>query len=166
MTQVSSDAQIADFLRRSYFALDGLWFVKLEERHGFEEAMALDEAVWEVMSKIQARKAREILGIEGSSVEELARAFQLKLAGEGHEYDIEVSPREAVVTVRVCPWYEILKSSGRTQIAEVIADRICKRELAGWAKEFGGGIDVAFDGRLCVESDRCDTCRIVFSARS
>jgi hypothetical protein len=162
MTERFTDAQIADFLRRSYFVVDGLWFVKLEERHGFEEAMALDEGVWDVMSKIQARKARALLGIEGNSVEDLARAFQLKLAGEGHDYEIEVSPREAALTVRVCPWHEILKSSGRTQIAETIADRICKREFGGWAKEFGPGIEVAFEGRLCVESDRCETCRIVF----
>ncbi len=162
MAEQFTDSQIADFLRRSYFVVDGLWFVKIEERHGFDEAMALDEEVWDVMSKIQARKARALLRIEGDSVEDLARAFQLKLAGEGHEYEIKVSQAEAVLTVRVCPWYEILKSSGRTRIAEVIADRICKREFGGWAKEFGPGIEVAFEERLCVESDGCDTCRIVF----
>jgi len=162
MPEHFTDAQIADFLRRSYFVVDGLWFVKIEERRGFEEAMALDEAVWDVMSKVQARKARALLGIEGGSVEDLARAFQLKLAAEGHGFDIEVSAREAVLTVRLCPWYEILKSSGRTGIAELIADRICKREFGGWAKEFGRTIEVAFEGRLCVESDQCETCRIVF----
>ena len=164
MAEQFTDAQIADFLRRSYFVMDGLWFVKIEERHGFEQAMALDEAVWDVMSKVQARKARALLGIDGGSIEDLARAFQLKLAAEGHGFDIEVSAREAVLTVRVCPWYEILKSSGRTSIAEVIADRICKREFGGWAKEFGQGIEVEFGKRLCVESDQCETCRIVFRA--
>jgi len=162
MSDGFTEAQIADFLRRSYFVVDGLWFVKVEERHGFEEAMALDEAVWEVMSKIQARKARELLGIDENSVEALARAFRLKPAAEGHDYEMSVSPREAVLTVRVCPWFEILKSSNRTHIAETIADRICRREFGGWAKEFGPGIEVEFEGRLCVETDRCRTCRIAF----
>ncbi len=166
MSRDFSETQIADFLRRSYFAVDGLWFVKAEEHHSFDEAMALDEAVWEVMSKVQARKARSILGIDGNTVPDLARAFTLKLDAEGHDFVADISEKQAVITIRVCPWFEILKSSGRTAIAETIADRICAREYAGWAKEFGGQIEVAFEERLCIERDHCETCRIVFSNAS
>ena len=63
-----TDAQIADFLRRSYFVVDGLWFVKTEEKRGFDEAMQLDEAVWEIMSKVQARKAKSLLAIKNGSL--------------------------------------------------------------------------------------------------
>ena len=165
MKETFSDARIAEFLRRSYFAVDGLWFVKIEEKHGFDEAMALDEAVWKVMSKVQARKARELTGITGDSLQDLARCFQLKFAAEGYGFDLEASEDEVRLTVTLCPWYEILTSSGRTAIAETIADRICAREFAGWTREFGGGIDLEFQGRLCVESERCDKCRIVFHRR-
>ena len=157
-----SDAQIAEFLRRSYFVVDGLWFVKTEESHGFDEAMALDEAVWEVMSKVQARKARELMGITGNSLQDLARCFQLKLAAEGYGFDVEASEDEVRLTVTLCPWFEVLASSGRTAIAQTIADRICAREFAGWAREFGGGIDLDFECRMGVESEHCDKCRIVF----
>lgn len=160
MTERFADAQIADFLRRSYFAVDGLWFVKTEEAHGFEEAIDLDEAVWEVMAKVQARKAKALLGIDVGTLADLGRAFQLKLASEGHDYEAQSSDKEVRITVRTCPWFEILKSSGRTHVAEVIADRICAREYAGWAREFGQDIEVAFEHRLCVEA--CDACSIVF----
>lgn len=156
-----TDAQIAEFLRRSYFVVDGLWFVKTEEKYGFDEAMALDEAVWEVMSKVQARKAREVMGITGSSLADLVRCFQLKFAAEGYDFELESGDDEARLTVTLCPWYEILKSSKRTAIAETIADRICAREFAGWAREFGG-LELEFQGRLCVESERCSNCRIIF----
>ncbi len=157
---------VADFLKRSYFAVDGLWFVKAEERFGFDEAIALDEAVWEVMSKIQARKARAALGIIGNSLEDLAQAFSLKLTAEGYDYDFDIDTSAATFTIRTCPWYEILKSSGRTHIAETIAERICKREFAGWIREFEQDVGVHFDGRLCVPSEECDTCRVVFSRSS
>jgi hypothetical protein len=160
MAERFTDAQIADFLRRSYFVVDGLWFVKIEESHGLEEAVDLDEAVWEVMSKIQARKAKSILGIGDGTLADLGRAFQLKLAAEGHDLDVEITDNEARFTVRTCPWFEILKSSNRTHIAETIADRICAREYAGWAGEFEPGIEVEFEHRLCVEGG--DTCNIVF----
>jgi len=155
-----TDAQIADFLRRSYFVVDGLWFVKTEEAHGLEQAIDLDEAVWEVLSKVQARKAMSVLGIEGGGLAELGKAFQLKLSAEGYAFDAEISEDEVRLTVNMCPWFEVLKSSNRTHIAELIADRICGREYAGWTKEFGPGIELHFEGRLCVE--HCETCAIVF----
>ena len=157
-----TDAQVADFLRRSYFVLDGLWFVKTEERHGTEEAMALDEAVWDVMCKVQARKARQTLAIEEGSLESLARALQLKLTAEGHDFDVEIAEGEVRLTVQTCPWYEILKSSGRTHLAGTIAERICAREFAGWAKEFGPEIRFEPAGRLCVEAEACARCTMVF----
>ena len=162
MKEKFTDGQIADLLRKSYFVVDGLWFVKTEETRGFDEAMELDEAVWSIMSKVQARKARQALGITGNSLDDLAKAFQLKLAAEGHEYDVNATDEEVELTIRTCPWYEILKSSERTHIAETIADRICARELSGWVSEFGPGIEFRIIGRLCVESDRCEVCRVVF----
>ena len=160
MEERFTDAQIADFLRRSYFVVDGLWFVKTEEAHGIQEAMELDEAVWDVMCKVQARKAKSLLAIENGGPAELGRAFQLKFVAEGYAFDADIREEEARLTVRVCPWFEILRSSNRTHIAEVIADRICAREYAGWAREFGPGIEVVFERRLCVEG--CETCSIVF----
>lgn len=157
-----SDAQIADFLRKSYFVVDGLWFVKTEEKHGFDEAMDMDEAVWEVMSKVQARKARSLLQITGDSLEDLARAFSLKLAAEGHDFNVETTENEVKLTINICPWYEVLRSSDRTHIARAIADRICLREFSGWAREFSPDIQFEIQGRLCVESDQCEQCRMVF----
>lgn len=162
MKESYSDAQTADFLRRSYFAVDGLWFVKTEERRGFEEAMDLDVAVWDVMAKIQARKARALLGIEGDSLEELARAFQLKLTAEGYDFDVEYSDGEVRLTMLLCPWYEILRSSGRTHISEQITNRICSMEFAGWAREFSPDIRFQMRRRLCMPSDNCTTCEIAF----
>jgi len=162
MREPFSDKHIADFLRRSYFAVDGLWFVKTEEQLGFDQAMALDEAVWTVMPKVQARKAKSLLGIEGGSVEDLAKAFQLKLSAEGYEFDAQISNDGAVLSITPCPWFEILKSSGRTQIAETIADRICAKEFSGWTDELAPGAEIEFDGRLCVEREKCKSCRIKF----
>jgi hypothetical protein len=166
VSDVFSDAQIAQFLRRSYFVVDGLWFVKAEEECGFDKAMALDEAVWDVMAKIQARKAKSMLGLNGGSLDDLAKGFRLKLEAEGYDFDTKVSNGCTEFEISVCPWYEILKSSGRTQIAREIAERICATEFAGWTREFSVGVDFQITGRLCVESDGCDKCRLVFSRRS
>ncbi|NLE90228.1 MAG: hypothetical protein GX602_04765, partial [Dehalococcoidales bacterium] len=50
-----SDRQISQYLQRSYEAVDGLWFMKVEEKLGFDTALEIDGEVWKVLPKIQAR---------------------------------------------------------------------------------------------------------------
>jgi hypothetical protein len=151
------DTVIADFLRRSYFAVDGLWFVQTEQEHSYEEALRLDEQVWRIMPKIQARKARQLLGVDGGGLADLVSCFSLKLAAEGYDFETtRPSENEARIRVLHCPWYSILQHAGRESIAEDIADRICLREFAGWASEFSDSITVAVQERLCSGANKCD----------
>ena len=50
-----SDREKAEYYHRCYKAVDGLWFVKTEERFDFTTALDLDNKVWQVMPRIQAR---------------------------------------------------------------------------------------------------------------
>ena len=150
------DATLVHFLRRSYFTVDGLWFVKVEEKSSFEEALALDEAVWTVMPKIQARKARQLLGIEGKSLKDLVRCFALKFAAEHYDYEVNwPTEHEVEITIGRCPWYEILTHSGREAIAKNIADTICTNEYAGWTKEFSEEIGFTLEKRICSGDGKC-----------
>ena len=63
---------LVEYLRRSYFVVDGLWFVKTEETSSFDHALDLDEEVWRILAKIQTRKARELLAGGQLSVSEVA----------------------------------------------------------------------------------------------
>lgn len=150
------DSVIADFLRRSYFAVDGLWFVRVEAEYSFDEALRLDEQIWRIMPKIQARKARELLGVGGRSLKDLIRCFGLKFAAEGYDYEVRwPSETEAEVLILACPWYAILQGAGRETIASAIADAICTNEFAGWAKEFSEGIKFSLEGRICAGQEKC-----------
>ena len=66
MTDLSLQ-QVADYFNRSYKAVDGLWFMKVEEKYGFDSALELDNEVWKVMPKIQARMIKSFLGLENGS---------------------------------------------------------------------------------------------------
>ncbi|MCJ7722279.1 DUF6125 family protein, partial [Candidatus Bathyarchaeota archaeon] len=63
-----SSQQVADFFNRSYKAVDGLWFMKVEEKYGFDAALELDNEVWKVMAKIQARKIKSFLGLKNAPI--------------------------------------------------------------------------------------------------
>ena len=77
--------QLEEYLYRSYTRLDGLWFVKTEERCGFDTALALDADVWRILPKIQARLLREQLGVSADS-DGLARALTAKLTIDRYEF--------------------------------------------------------------------------------
>jgi hypothetical protein len=128
---------IIEMLRRSYFAVDGLWFVMLEEKDGLERALQVDQEVWRVMPKIQARKARELMHADADTPGALARCMALKLAAEGHRYDVQFkNPDHAEIVISRCPWRDVLEQSEREHLGPEVADRICATEIAGWAEEF------------------------------
>jgi hypothetical protein len=147
---------LTTFLRRSYHAVDGLWFVTTEEECGFERALELDQRVWEVMAKIQARKARELTGSKGNSPEELARCFSLKLTADGHDFEVSVTSGEVRYLVRSCPWLELMRKSDRRHLAAKVAQTICPTEGRTWCAEFGGQYEFAMPQMGCAGGGSCE----------
>ncbi|MGD0113443.1 MAG: DUF6125 family protein [Armatimonadota bacterium] len=146
---------LVEYLRRSYHAVDGLWFVTTEEEHGFDHALDIDRRVWSVVAKIQARKARELLGADTNSPDDLARCFTLKLTADGHIFRAEIHRDEVRFLVTQCPWLELLRKSGRQHLAARISQTICPTEGNAWATEFGGEYDFRIPAMSCSGDSRC-----------
>lgn len=150
------DTILSQYLRRSYHAVDGLWFVKVEERLDFDEALAIDGEVWGVLAKIQAREARKLLDASGNSPEELMRCFELKLTADGHEFAGRVEGGDVVFKITRCEWLELLRKSGREQLAGTVAERICPTEGHAWCREFGGGYEFSMPCVMCHGAQACE----------
>jgi len=158
---VFDEKAVIEYLRRSYMAVDGLWFVKAEERLSRQEAVALDEAVWDVLPKIQARKAKELLTIGGGSLSDLALALWLKFAAEGYDYQVaERTPHILRIHIHACPWLEVLRKAGRMETAGEICERICAREGVIWAREFSPDISFCLESKL---SEGAPVCNLLFT---
>jgi len=152
--------QITEFFRRSYLAADGLWFLKTEEKHGFPEALDIDNEVWKVLPKIQARLIKEITGL-GKGIEALAEGYKTKLTLHGFRFKTENKGNEFRIVIDKCPWHELLVESRRGHLSAKIGNLICKTECTVWAEEFGDNIDSKIEPGLC---DGLKTCVISFSA--
>lgn len=156
-----TDRQIADYFHRSYTTVDGLWFMKLEELRGFDEALQIDVEVWKVMPKIQARKLKALSGLE-SGLDALFECFTTKLAIEGFQIQDatrSLDGRSCEIIVSQCPWCELLAKSGRRHLAETIGRAICDTEYGVWAAEFGNNIRLDIGDRIC---GGCSACAIRF----
>jgi hypothetical protein len=158
----ADDRILASYLRRCYQAVDGLWFMMVEKDSDFERALDLDVRVWRVLAKIQARKARELLGASGNSPEELARCFSFKLEADGHRFTVETTRDGVVFRIEACPWLELLQKNDRRHIAAKVAQAVCPTEGSVWCDEFGG--EWRFDMPLMACSG-ADCCEMWFSRR-
>jgi hypothetical protein len=148
--------QAADFFRRCYMAVDGLWCMKVEERYGFETALEVDNAVWQVFPKIQARKLKELTKL-GNGIEALRECFTTKLSLEGYSYEVEsVDNRGGFqITIDRCPGHDAMIDSGREKLSPRVGSAICPTEYSVWASEFGDDIRWEQLYRLCEGSETC-----------
>ena len=141
-----------EYFKKSYFALDGLWFLMVEEDESFEHALELDIRVWKVMAKIQARTAKK-LG------KEFSESLRLKWESEGYKYHFE----KYAVVIDQCPWWEIMKKSGREEVAGKVGEAICPIIYNEWAKEYDAPYTISFKTHMC-KGDK--NCSILFLEKS
>jgi hypothetical protein len=148
-----SETQKIEFLRRSYTAIDGLWFLKIEEKHGFEAALEIDKEVWKVFPKVQARLLKSMTG-QDSGPDALLDCYTARLALEGFAFHTEKSADGVEVIIEKCPWHEIMVKSGREKLSGRIGDVICQTECEAWAKEFGD-LEFESESRICKGDKEC-----------
>jgi hypothetical protein len=153
MTKLSSQ-QVAEYFNRSYKAVDGLWFMKVEEKYEFDVALELDNEVWKVMPKIQARMIKSFLGLGNGSVA-LFESLVTKLELEGFKFKAEKKENGFRLTITDCPWHNLMVKSGRENLAKVVGKTICTTEYKVWSSEFGKTIKFKLKSQKCDESEHC-----------
>jgi hypothetical protein len=156
-----NDSQRADFYHRCYKAVDGLWFMKIEEIYGFETALDIDDTVWKVFPKIQARMIKE-MGKKGNGIKALFECFTTKHELEGFTFTAKMddSGTSFEITVQKCPWHNVMVKSGREHLSGKVGTRICHTECSVWASEFGDDIVGELESQICTGAE---TCRLRFS---
>ena len=157
-----TDAQKAEYFRRSYTSVDGLWFMKVEELFGFEEALEIDRRVWSIFPKIQARTLRSMLRAD-KGIEGLAQCLAAKHSIEGFGFEVEIEGDSSSLRMIVsrCPWRELMVKSGREGLSERVGSAICNAEYSTWATEFESGdrkISFRLKTQICKGDRVCTFC--------
>jgi len=148
-----TDEQIAEYFRRSYTAADGLWFMKVEDKFGFDAALEVDDQVWGVLPKIQARTLKTMMDLD-NGMDGLYRSVTVRLGLEGFEFEAVRNGQGFIIFIRRCPWHDIMVKSGRAHLSEKVSSRICREENKVWATEFGG-ISFELEAQICKGREGC-----------
>ena len=153
MAKLSSE-QEAEYFGRSYKAVDGLWFVKTEEKYGFNSALDVDNQVWSVMPKIQARMIKQFLGL-GDGLDSLFESLVTKLELEGFKFTTEWTAKGFRIVIEDCPWHNLMIKSGREHLAGKVGKVICATENRVWVSEFSDNIKFELLSQKCCDSNHC-----------
>ena len=145
-----TNQQIIEFFHRSYKASDGLWFMKVEEKYGFDAALAVDKEVWKVIPKIQARMIKAMLGKT-----DLLEGLTTKLSLEGFKFTVEQNGNGFQIQINDCPWHNLMVKSGREKYSEKVGTTICNAEYSAWVSEFDENIQFTLQTQKCKGAEHC-----------
>ncbi len=149
-----SKEDIINYYYNSYVKVDGLWFIKMEENYGFDKALDLDNEVWKVLPKIQARFLKDKLGLK-QGIDSLYACLSEKLKLDNFKYDIKKTTDKITLSILRCPWHVLMQKSNRENFSEKIGKVICNSEYSVIAKEFGEDIGLKISSRICSGDNNC-----------
>jgi hypothetical protein len=146
--------QIIEYFRRCYQAVDGLWFMKVEEKIGFDSALDVDHEVWKVMPKIQARMIKSMLKLNNGA-DALFKGLTTKLELEGFKFKAEKNRNGFRIKITDCPWHNLMIKSGREKLSGIVGTAICGTEYQLWVSEFGEAMHFKLETQKCKNSAYC-----------
>ena len=118
------------FQLRNLWAVDGLYYLGIEERYGTEVATSIDAKVWEVMGKIEARKLKEFLNLTSTDLPSMMKALLYSSwALDLEDKEVSILKNHAVIRNIRC-------RVQHTRISKGLKEFGCKPVRFGFLKAF------------------------------
>jgi hypothetical protein len=153
MTELNCQ-QIIEYFHRCYQTVDGLWFMKVEEKLGFDSALDVDNEVWKIMPKIQARMIKSMLRLNNGA-DALFKALTTRLELEGFKFEAEKNKNGFRIKINFCPWHNLMVKSGREKLSGIVGTTICSTEYTVWVSEFNESMQFKHTAQKCRQSKYC-----------
>ena len=115
---------------RDIFAVDGLYFLGIEEEFGNEAAVEIYRRVWEDMARIEAKRLVKTLGVSGDDIPSFMNALRASCWSlDTENKEIIVEGNRGVFRNRMCRVQNTRASKGRSEFP-------CKGVRFNWLKIF------------------------------
>lgn len=128
--------------------------MKVEEKHGFNNALEIDNQVWKVLPKIQARMIKSMLKLNDGT-KSLFNGLKTKLELDGFKFKANMNKNGFRITITKCPWHKLMIKSGREKLSGIIGSTICGIEYPIWISEFGAKMLFKLKNQKCKDSESC-----------
>lgn len=140
--------KLADFIflhLRNIWAVDGLYYLGIEEKYGTEVATEIDRNVWEILGKIEARRLKELMGIKGNDIPSMLKALQYSgWALDLEDKEIIIEKDRGIIRNVKCRVQNTRKKKGLNEFG-------CKPVRWGFLKSFAKefNLNIKVDCNVC-----------------
>jgi len=125
---------------RNMWAVDGLYYLHIEEEFGTEVATKIDRNVWEIMGKIEARKLKKLLKINDNDIKSMINALIFSgWALDLEEKKIIINKKKAIIKILNC---RVQNARLKKNLTEFGCKPVRWSFLKAFAKEFNPNIEV------------------------
>lgn len=112
--------QLDELRKGALTAIDGLWFMAVEEKFGFDAALELDLEVWKRYGRVLLKRLTRMLGItidpkDPPDLATINHLMEILCRIDGTQCEGEVVGDEAIFRVTRCSWWDNLSNAGREQ---------------------------------------------------
>ncbi|MFQ6061375.1 MAG: DUF6125 family protein [Thermoplasmata archaeon] len=115
---------------RNLWAVDGVYFLGIEERFGTEAATEIDAEVWERMAVIEARRLKRRMGVSGRDILSFLQALRsTSWSLDLEDKEINIEERRILFRNRRC-------RVQKTRISRGLDEFACKEVRYSWMKAF------------------------------
>jgi len=115
---------------RNMWAVDGLYYLGIEESFGTEAATEIDRKVWDVMGRIEALRIKKLFDITGTDIKSMIKALGYSgWALDLEDKEITVEKNKAIVKNIKCRVQNTRIKKGLTEFG-------CKPVRFGFLKAF------------------------------
>ena len=125
--------KLAEFLLlhlRNLWAVDGLYYLGIEKNYDTTTATKIDEEVWQVMGKIEARRLKDFLNINGNDIPSMMKALQYSgWALDLEDKEVTIEKNKAIIRNIKC-------RVQNTRLAKGLPEFGCKPVRWGFLKAF------------------------------
>ena len=135
--------KLADFVfmhLRNMWAVDGLYYLFIEEKFGIKDATEIDKKVWEIMGKIEARKIKEFFDIKGRDIPSIMKALSFSgWSMDLEDKEINIQKNKGIIRNISC---RVQNTRLRKGLSEFGCKPIRLGFLTSFAKEFNPEVKV------------------------
>ena len=102
------------------YAVDGFWYLAVQEKISNEQALACDLWVWDRMVRYELNRTTKLLNFQGNDVATLMKAFQVSPWFSSIKSEINMKNRNhAILSVTHCPTLEALEKEGGERVESI-----------------------------------------------
>ena len=147
--------KIADFIfmhLRNMWAVDGLYYLGIEEEMNTETATDIDRKVWEVMGKIEAKRIKKLFDIKGNDIPTVMKA--LRYSG----WTLDLEDKEVIIKKDRGIIRNVKCRVQNTRLKKGLKEFGCKPVRWGFLKSFAHEFDpnITVKCNVCPPDDHTD----------